>query len=193
MIYFAKDLQRSYEFFIDDPVLMEIAGDILTHPEFIGMGEFYSHKYEIRLKHLMNVAYYSVKLARLFRCDVETTVRAALLHDFYPYQRYRKDTKYIKHLKTHANESLENALNYFSLSPEVKEIILRHHWPVTKGKPKHFEAIIVITADWFAATMENFYHRAWQQPKRGVRIVGRKTKNGAKKIRSKVRRQSKKS
>jgi uncharacterized protein len=193
MRYFAKDLQESYQFFVDDPVLMEFAGDILTHPEFIGMGQFYSHKYEIRLKHLMNVAHYAVKMTRLLRCDVETTVRAALLHDFYPYQRYKKDIRYVKHLKTHSAESLTNALNYFPLSTEVCEIILRHHWPFTRGKPKHVEAFSVIVADWFAATVETFYHRAWQKPKRGVRVVGQKTKNGAKKIRSKVRRQGKKS
>jgi Predicted HD superfamily hydrolase len=197
MVYFAKDLQTSYEFFINDPVLMELAGDILTHPEFIGMGEFYSHKYEIRLKHLMNVAYYSVKLSRFLRGDTETTLRAALLHDFYPYQRYKKDTNYVKHLKTHAGESLANAQNFFLLSSEVQEIILRHHWPFTRGKPKRAEAFIVISVDWIVATMENFYHRGWRNPKNAVRVVGRKskqgmkfvgkkTKNGAKKISSKV-------
>lgn len=187
MIYFAKDIEESYQFFIDDPILMEFAGDILTHPEFIGMGKFYSHKYEIRFKHLMNVAYYSVKLARFLRGDIETTVRAALLHDFYPYQRYRKDTKYVKHLQTHANESLANALNYFPLSTEVREIILRHHWPFSKGKPKHVEAFSVIVADWFSAVGETFYHRAWQKSKRGVRVVSQKTKNSAKKISSKIK------
>jgi uncharacterized protein len=174
MIYFAKSLQQSYQFFVDDPVLMGLAGDILTHPEFIGMGRFYSHKYEIRFKHLMNVAYYAVKIARFLRGDVETTVRAALLHDFYPYQRHRKDTKYLKHLKIHAHESLTNAQNFFIISTEVSEIILRHHWPLAKGKPKHVEAFSVIAADWFAATMETFYHRAWQKSKRRVRIVKQK-------------------
>jgi uncharacterized protein len=187
MIYFAKNLQQSYQFFIDDPVLMEFAGDILTSPDFIGMGQFYSHKYEIRLKHLMNVAYGAVKLARFLRGDVETTVRAALLHDFYPYQRYRADTKYIKHLKIHPSESLTNAQDHFDISIEVGEIILRHHWPFTKGKPKHAEAFSVIAADWFAATMETFYHRAWQKSKRGARVIGQKTKNGAKKVGQKVR------
>jgi uncharacterized protein len=176
MIYFARDLQQSYQFFVDDPVLMEFAGDILTHPEFIGMGEFYSHKYEIRFKHLMNVAYYAVKIARFLRGDVETTVRAALLHDFYPYQRYRKDTKYLKHLRIHPCESLANAQSFFAVSTEVGEIILRHHWPVTRGKPKHVEAFSVVAADWFAATMETFYHRAWQKSKRGARIVTQKAK-----------------
>ncbi|MDR3125600.1 MAG: HD domain-containing protein [Candidatus Nomurabacteria bacterium] len=174
MIYFAKDLITSYRFFLNDPVLMEYAGDILTHPEFIGIGQFYSHKYEIRLKHLMNVAYYAVKIARFLRGDVETTLRAALLHDFYPYQRYRKDYKYLKHLKIHPSESLTNAQNYFAISTEVCEIILRHHWPLTRGKPKHVEAFSVISADWFAATMENFYHRAWIKPKHRVRVIRNK-------------------
>jgi uncharacterized protein len=188
MIYFAKDLRASYRFFVNDPVLMEFAGDILTHPEFIGMGRFYSHKYEIRLKHLMNVAYCAVKITRFLRGDVETTVRAALLHDFYPYQRYKKDIKYVRHLKTHPSESLANAKDYFNISTEVCEIILRHHWPFTKGKPKHVEAFSVITADWFSAVMETFYHRAWQKGKNGARVIRQKTKNQAKKIKSKVRR-----
>jgi uncharacterized protein len=194
MIYFAKDLQESYEFFIDDPVLMEFAGDILTHPEFIGMGEgeFYSHKYEIRLKHLMNVAYYTVKLARLLRCDVETTVRAALLHDFYPYQRQKKDTKYREHLRLHPHEALKNAEEYFELSDKEKDIIVHHMWPWVEGRAHCFEAVPVVLSDNWCAIMENFYHRAWLIPKRRARKVHQKAKNGAKKIRSKVRRQSKK-
>jgi uncharacterized protein len=186
MIYLAKNLSQSYQFFLDDPVLMGFASDILTHPEFIGMGRFYSHKYEIRLKHLMNVSYYSVKLARFLRGDIETTIRAALLHDFYPYQRYKKETKYLKHLKIHPNESLANALNYFSLSTEVCEIILRHHWPLTKGKPKHIEAFSVIAADWFVATMENLYHRAWRNPKLRVRVIKQKAKKIPNKLGSKI-------
>jgi uncharacterized protein len=192
MIYFAKDLQQSYDFFLDDPVLMEFAGDILTHQEFIGMGQYYSHKYEIRFKHLLNVAYCAVKLARFLRVDIETTVRAALLHDFYPYQRYKKDTKFIKHLKIHPSESLANALNYFSISTEVQEIILRHHWPFTRGIPKQMEALSVVMADFFSALMENFYHRTWIKSKRGVEVVSQKTKKVAKKIRSKVVRKIKK-
>jgi uncharacterized protein len=176
MIYLAKDIKRSRNYFLNDATLMLYASDILMHPEFSDMGSRTTHKHESRQKHLLNVAYYAVKFARPFHLDLEVVVRAALLHDFYPYQRFKKHTKYREHIKRHPREALKHAEEHFKLSEKERNIILCHMWPLVKGRPKFKEAIPVILADNFAAITENFYHRAWQTPKRGVKKAAKKTK-----------------
>jgi uncharacterized protein len=184
MVYFAKNIKESRAYFLDDATLRRYAQDILLHPEFTGMKHYTSHKHESRQKHLLNVAYYAVKIARFLRADLQTVTRASLLHDFYPYQRFRKNIKYREHLRQHPKDALAHAEALFPLSYTEKEIILKHMWPMVKGKPKHREAAAVILSDVYASIFENFYHRAWQKSKRGAVRVKEKSKSGAKKVAS---------
>jgi uncharacterized protein len=177
MIYFAKDIKRSRNHFLDDAKLMGYVSDILMHPEFSDMGSRKAHKYESRQKHLLNVAYYALKFARPFRLDERVVARAALLHDFYPYQRFKKYTSYREHIRRHPKEALRHAEEYFELTEAEKNIILCHMWPLTRQRPKYWEALPVVLADNFASIMENFYHRAWQIPKKGARKAVVKTKS----------------
>jgi len=195
MIYFARDIKRSRNFFLNDSELMSYASDILTHPEFYDMGKRTAHKYESRQKHLLNVAYYALKFSRRSKkLDRRAIVRSALLHDFYPYQRFKKYTGYREHVKRHPQEALEHSMKLFELSDKERSIISCHMWPWAPEKPSCKEALPVILADNFAAIMENFYHRAWKQPKKGVKkvaiktkAVGKKAVGGTVKVASKVK------
>jgi uncharacterized protein len=162
---------------------MRDAGDILMHPEFYDMGKRTAHKYESRQKHLLNVAYYALKFSRISkRLDKRVVLRAALFHDFYPYQRFKKYTSYREHVKRHPREALKHAEEYFEVGPKETNIIVCHMWPWTRARPKYREAVPVMLADNFAAIMENYYHRAWQMPKRGVKKATVKTKKAAVKV-----------
>lgn len=182
MVYFARDIKKSRNFFLDDPELMRYVSDILMHPEFYDMSKHTTHKHESRQKHLLNVAYYAVKFARPFRLDIRVVARASLLHDFYPYQRSKKYTPYNEHTKRHPKEALKHAEEYFKLGPKERDIITNHMWPWSKGRPRYREAVPVVLADNLAAIMENFYHRAWRKPKRSVKKAAVKTKKAAVKM-----------
>ncbi|MCL1929607.1 HD domain-containing protein [Candidatus Saccharibacteria bacterium] len=184
MIYFARDIKRSRNFFLNDPELMRYAVDILMHPEFHHMGRRTAHKHESRQKHLLNVAYYAVKFAKFFNVNLRVVVRASLLHDFYPYQRFKKYTSYREHVKQHPKEALKHAEEFFKLGAKERDIIARHMWPLNKKRPKYKEAVPVMLADNFVAIMENFYHRAWQKPKRGAKKAAIKTKKAAVKVKT---------
>jgi uncharacterized protein len=183
MIYFARDIKRSRNFFLNDPELMSYASDILMHPEFYDMGKRTAHKYESRQKHLLNVAYYALKFSRWFKnVDEKVVVRAALLHDFYPYQRFKKYTSYREHVKQHPREALKHARVHFKLNNKEKDIITCHMWPWNSRRPICKEAVPVMLADNFVAIMENFYHRTWQKPKTKVKRVAVKTRRVVSKV-----------
>jgi uncharacterized protein len=190
MIYFARSLKQSREYFLKNPRLKQYTAEILQHPEWTSIGKYHHHKYENREKHLLNVAYLAVNITKLLHGDVETAARVGLLHDFFPYERDKHELPYMEHLNLHPEEALKNAEKYFDLTVEERELILRHMWPFVrvKGKPKHVEGFALVLSDNIAAVMETIYHLAWQKTKRGAKKVGQKTKNGARKVGQKVRR-----
>jgi uncharacterized protein len=194
MIYFARNLQDSRDYFLTNPRLKSYTAEILNHPEFTSIGRYRHHKYENREKHLLNVAYLAVNITKFLNGDVETAARVSLLHDFFPYERNKKELPLLEHFNLHPDEALKNAEKYFDLTIEEKQLILRHMWPFVrvKGKPKHVEGFALVVSDVLAGIMETIYHRAWQSTKRGARAVGQKTKNGAKKVSQVARRHSKK-
>jgi uncharacterized protein len=191
MIYLARGNGASQAYFLDSPEYVELAGDILTHPEFVGMSRYTTHGYETRLKHLLSVAYYSLKVARLLRADPKTVLRGALLHDFYPYQRFKHEIKFKTQLRQHPQDALRHAEKFFELSLEEKAIISKHMWPF-RGFPKAVsrEALSVGLGDFFTSAFEGYYHRAWLKSKSRVKKVGqqaRKIKKRASQTRRKHR------
>jgi uncharacterized protein len=179
MIYLARSLKESRRYFLDDPVLMKYIGDIINHPEFLGVGQYLHHKYELRQKHLLNVAYYSRKIVRALRGDVKTVVRAAFLHDLFPYQREKDELKFIDHMQRHSYLALKNAEKYFELTGAERDLIGHHNWPFNKGRPKHREGFALIAADTFCAWAENIYWRAWKPTARSAKKAALHTKNRA--------------
>jgi len=82
--------------------------------------------------------------------DVVSTIRGALLHDFYLFKFRRREKKNIlaegyRHSRNHPKIAKENALKYFELNDKEIDIITNHMFPV--GLPRSVEAWITTFAD----------------------------------------------
>ena len=99
-----------------------IAKDILNNEKFLELKKDRHHgtnKYD----HCKRVSYLSYLLAKLFHADVNSSVRAGLLHDFFFGERTAKaENSYLKH----PNTSAKNAIKYFNISDNEADIIRTH-------------------------------------------------------------------
>lgn len=135
---------------------MEVARPIIEHEEYQNM-RFLKHHDESVYEHSVKVAYRSYCMAYKLGLDWKSTVRGALLHDFFLYKfKKRKSpriiTDSIKHALFHPLIALENAEKYFDLNEKEKNIIRGHMFPF--GLPRSKEAWIVTYFDKYVATFE---------------------------------------
>ena len=145
-----------------------IVKDIINNEYFLKTKDDLHHgssKYE----HLVRVSKCSFIMAKMFNADVESTTRAALLHDFFFGGRKDKvENSYLNHPKT----AVENAKKYFEIN-EIEENAIRthmfHHVLIKKifpfinrsekakikdNKPKSKEGWIVCIADLLVSIVE---------------------------------------
>jgi len=106
-----------------------------------------------RFEHTKRVGYLSFLIARLFRLDVNTVTRGALLHDFFTEKDVAKYTKKEWH-RLHPQIALENSRQYFKLNCIEENIISSHMFPICKTRPIYKESHIVATADKLVAIYE---------------------------------------
>lgn len=135
---------------------MEIARLIIEHEEYQQM-KFFKHHDKSVYEHSIKVAYHSYQIAFKHNLDWVSTIRGALLHDFFLY-KFKKRlspmiiTDSIKHAITHPIIALENSKKYFDLNNKEANIIKGHMFPF--GMPKSKEAWIVSYSDKYIATFE---------------------------------------
>jgi len=135
---------------------MEIARPIIEHAEYQQM-RYLKHHDESVYEHSIKVAYSSYQIAYKHGLDWVSTIRGALLHDFFLY-KFKKClspriiTDSIKHAVVHPIIALENAKKYFDLNDKEENIIKGHMFPF--GLPKSKEAWIVSYSDKYVATFE---------------------------------------
>lgn len=126
---------------------------ILENEEFLKRKNYCHHGKISVYDHSVKVAYMAYKIARNFKnIDINSVLIGGLLHDFYfrDWQSYKEKRPFLKkHGFVHAQEALENAEIYFPelLNDKVRNIILRHMFPLNKVPPKYKEAWIVSIAD----------------------------------------------
>ncbi|MFZ7119323.1 MAG: HD domain-containing protein [Eubacteriaceae bacterium] len=129
------------------------------------------HHDESVFHHSLEVAYLSFVMARKLNLDVVSTVRGALLHDFYLYKFNKRTWKIFytacMHIFDHPKIAYDNAQKYFEINKIEKDIILKHMFPF--GIPIYRESWIVSLADKILATGE--YSRRLK--KYGKRKLGR--------------------
>jgi len=106
-----------------------------------------------RFDHIKRVGYLSFLMAKLFKLDVNTVTRGALLHDFFTEEDVEKYTKREWH-RLHPQIALENSKQYFSLNNIEENIISSHMFPICKTKPRYKESHVVATADKLVAVYE---------------------------------------
>lgn len=139
-----------------DSKFMEVAAPIIEHEEYQQMRKIKHHDESV-FDHSMKVAFYAYQMAYTHNLDWESTIRGALLHDFFLY-KFKKSlslriiTDSIKHAIAHPLIAFENASKYFELNEKEENIIKAHMFPF--GLPKSKEAWIVSYVDKYIAAFE---------------------------------------
>src|SRR5665648_392761 len=128
-----------------DPKFLKIAGPIVNNIEFQKMKNIKHHDESV-YEHVIDVAYKAYKITFKKDLDWESTIRGALLHDFYLYKfdkklRLRLPIDIFLHTIWHPAAALENANRLFKLNIKEKDIIISHMFPVRI--PKYKESWIV--------------------------------------------------
>jgi len=189
MIYFAKDNPSSRNYFLSRPKLSVAVRDILTDDEFIyGVGHLKTHRYESRQKHLLNVAYWGLRVAKLIRADQRIVMRAALLHDFYPYIR-PDSMSFNEHNRSHPKKAVTHAKKFYVVEPAVADVVLNsHNWSLVRivkfWRPHWREHVAVSLADLFCSAMENIYHGVAEPTTRRAKNGAKKAKRAAVKVKN---------
>lgn len=124
--------------------------DVLSSSEVQELKKFEHHHSMTRFQHCLNVSYYSYLTCRKLGFNAEQAARAGLLHDLYASSP--KCTK--EHLKNHPQLALENARKSFKLTKVEADVILKHMWPLRKGRPKYPESYVVMFTDKYIALIE---------------------------------------
>ncbi len=127
--------------------------DLLENKYILRLDDYEQHVGTSRLQHSINVAYYSYKIAKIIGADSRLAARAGLMHDLYWYDWHCKKPPY-NHAYFHPMLALKNAEKIAELTPEEKDAIVKHMWPLSLGAPKYKESYAVTIADKYAAVLE---------------------------------------
>jgi uncharacterized protein len=134
--------------------------EFLNHEQILEMKNYIQHGNTSTYTHCMTVAYYSYCFASLFpkKFDLKSTVRGAVLHDFYLYDWHIPDKSHKLHGYVHPGFALTNAKKYFKLNPIEEDIISKHMWPLTLTKiPRYRETMLVCLVDKLVSLTETLY------------------------------------
>ena len=132
----------------------EINRDILNNAEFNELKKMRHHDIT-RYDHCLRVSYYTYKVTKFLHLNYIEATRAALLHDFFTTEVMNENG--LNRLLKHPAFALENAKNYFELSPLQEDIIISHMFPVGLKVPKHVESWLVDILDDIASVYERIY------------------------------------
>lgn len=104
-----------------------------------------------RYDHMIRVAYYSYKITKFCHLNYIETTRGSVLHDFFMEDGPKHKAK---RLVKHADQALENSMQYFELNDLEKDIIKTHMFPFGKNIPRYLESWIVDVVDDIASIFE---------------------------------------
>ncbi|MEY8463637.1 HD domain-containing protein [Streptococcus merionis] len=156
-----------------DKEFMGYVGQLIDNPRMQRMDKIVHHHHSTRLKHSINVAYTSYKIAKKFGWDAKSTARGGLMHDMFYYDW--RTTKFNKgHAWVHPRIALRNARKITTVNKLEEDIILKHMWGATIAPPRYKEAYIVTAVDKYWAVREAItpYTEAFKQ--RRPRLFHRK-------------------
>ena len=127
------------------------------------MKSFTQHGTTTVFEHCVSVAKFSLLMAHYLekkfkiKCDRDSLVRAALLHDYFLYDWHDKTIPgHNIHGFTHPRTACINADRDFGLNDIEKDIISKHMFPLTFMPPRYRESVIVTLADKWCALCETF-------------------------------------
>ncbi len=133
-----------------------LVSDILENSMVQELKNYRHHISTTRFQHCLNVSYYNYLICRFLHLDVESAARAGMLHDLYYYdtKEYRHSNYELSHVKNHPDVAVNNASELFPLNPTEEDIIMRHMWPLTKGRPHSKEGYVIVIVDKYCAALE---------------------------------------
>lgn len=133
-----------------------VVADILENNSVQQLKNYRHHISTNRFQHCLNVSYYNYLICRFFHLDAESAARAGMLHDLYYYdtKEYRHGNNKLSHSKNHPDVAAYNAGELFSLNPTEEDIITKHMWPLTKGRPQSKEGYVIVFVDKYCAALE---------------------------------------
>lgn len=137
----------------NDKEFMSVVSPILTHKEFMKTKSIVHHG-STRYNHSVRVSYIAYKLAKLLGCDLNTTIRAGVLHDFFLVRDDKNIVSEAKMLIEHPSIAKENAIYYFGVNEKEQNIIESHMFPISNVVPNSKEAWIVTFSDKLVALFE---------------------------------------
>lgn len=151
-----------------DDRFMEVARPIIEHEEFLKMKDIKHHNESV-YDHVLDVAYKAYQMTYKRNLEWRSTIRGALLHDFFLYKFDKKVGlkifhKAFKHALDHPITALQNAEKHFILNIKEKDIIKNHMFPIRIPKCK--ESWIVSFVDKYLAINEywmNFRNLAFKR------------------------------
>jgi len=131
-----------------------IMRDLMTHKDFNRLADIKQHINYTRLKHSMDVGYFSFYIAKLLGLDYVSAGKAALLHDLC-YHRRAGFKHNMKMLRRHPKDALSNALSICELNEKERDIIAQHMWLITTLRPpRSAEGVVVTLVDKYCASKE---------------------------------------
>lgn len=132
---------------------LETMSELLRHEKFKRLADYKQHFKCTRLKHSIDVGYFSFYVAKLLGLDYVSAGKAALLHDlcFHKKAGFKHS---IKMLRQHPKDAIKNALEICDLSEKERDIIAKHMWLVTLCPPKSIEGFVVTFVDKYCASKE---------------------------------------
>lgn len=144
-------------------IFHRIAAPLLKSEKFKMMDRFTQHGNTSCLKHSLAVAYYSLLMVEKLglRCDRESLVRGALLHDYFLYDWHDKDRSHSLHGFRHPRTALNNAVRDFELNAVEQDIIHKHMFPLVPLPPRYRESAVVCLVDKMCSTWEIYSSNAY--------------------------------
>jgi uncharacterized protein len=138
-----------------------LSQEILEHEKFAECKEFIQHGCISVYGHSLAVARMSFFLGQFFKIrDMQSLVRAALLHDFFLYDWHVPEKMWSLHGWTHPITAAENARKYFHISRKEYSLIRSHMWPYTLLHPPFYrEGWIICLADKICSAWETLFKR----------------------------------
>ena len=140
----------------------ECVGDLLESDTVMQMSRYISHGKTTTLEHCCAVAYFSMRLSRIFHLKIDETsmLRGAFLHDFYLYDWHVPETGRKLHGFSHPSAALRNARSHFLINRLEANVIEAHMWPLTlRSLPKYRESVVVCLVDKYCSFLETMGYR----------------------------------
>lgn len=137
-------------------------GDLLESDQVMQMSRFISHGKTSTLEHCCAVAYFSMRLCRILRLQIDETsmLRGAFLHDFYLYDWHVPVSGRKLHGFSHPTAALRNARSHFMINRLEANVIEAHMWPLTlRSVPKYRESVVVCLVDKYCSFLETMGYR----------------------------------